>query len=885
MLGSAIPKRLVFSLTLVGLVSLLMFSDAWLPSEHASAQEGVGVTLTSASSPSTSTFPAGTVVKVGTDVKDENGFVNGTLANDNYAWATTCGSVTASTTVPQTTFTAGTAACTGTISVDAYQDTATTSTVQDMDAITAAGTSVADRTSANGVASSAVTSTAINNGGGYNAAATALTIDGVNATTIKIDDYVKIGSELAKVSLTSGSSTVGITANGSVTTAMKANEGISDTSIDLDTTTGLLVGEYIKVGDSGEIMKIGTVTDGDTLVVTRGVLGTTATALEIDDVIQEVTVGNALNGALGSTSATDLTVDSTANFSAGDFALIGSEIIQITTVEDGTSLNPVVRGMFGTTAATASDDAEVIEVTVTVTILTASRAQHGTTAASMDDDAVVQEVTVGTILNGAISSTSATDITVDSTANFAAGDFAKIGSEIIQITTVEDGTSLNPVVRGMFGTTAATASDNAEVIEATVTVTTLTATRGVHGTTPDAMLDDAVVEEVTVGTILNGAITDAAATSITVDSTANFTAGDYAKIGTEIIKITTVASGTVLNPVVRGQWGTTAATASDNAEVIEVTVVGTLAASDTALLVADGSVFTANDYLEIDSEVVKVNSIAANVLNVSRGQFGTTDTAHAVDATITKQVTASSSGAVEVTSAAAADPVPTYTDPSPVPAIVPDGLTADDVAVIIPSAGGSFTEVGGTASITVPAGAVANGTAAAVGIVSVATSGLPSPPAAASEGAASGTFTFGSSAINVQWYDATGAAQATYSLNKPAEICLPFTQDDLNGAAGGPDGLGVWRHNGTEWVSLNATANVGAGTVCGNASSFSSFALGLDVAAPGAASASGGGVSLPGTGGYSPAVTTLLLALMAGITMVVVGLFTARRVLWARDLS
>jgi hypothetical protein len=239
---------------------------------------------------------------------------------------------------------------------------------------------------------------------------------------------------------------------------------------------------------------------------------------------------------------------------------------------------------------------------------------------------------------------------------------------------------------------------------------------------------------------------------------------------------------------------------------------------------------------------------------------------------------------LNVNAPAAADPVPTYTDPSPVPAIVPDGLTADDVAVIIPSAGGSFTEVGGTASITVPAGAVANGTAAAVGIVSVATSGLPSPPAAASEGASSGTFTFGSSAINVQWYDATGAAQATYSLNKPAEICLPFTQDDLNGAAGGPDGLGIWRHNGTEWVSLNATANVGAGTVCGNASSFSSFALGLDVAAPGAASAGGGEVSLPGTGGYSPAVSTLLLALMAGIVMVVVGSFTARRVLWARDL-
>jgi hypothetical protein len=239
---------------------------------------------------------------------------------------------------------------------------------------------------------------------------------------------------------------------------------------------------------------------------------------------------------------------------------------------------------------------------------------------------------------------------------------------------------------------------------------------------------------------------------------------------------------------------------------------------------------------------------------------------------------------LNVNALAAAEVAPTYTDPSPVPAIVPEGLTAADVGIIIPSAGGSFTEVGGTASITVPAGAIANGTAAAVGIVTVASSALPSPPAAATEGASSGTFTFGSSAVNVQWYDATGAAQTTYSLLKPAEICLPFSQDDLNGAAGGPDGLGIWRHNGTEWVSLNGSANVSAGTVCGTSSSFSSFAIGLDVAAPGTA-AGGGGVALPGTGGYSPSVTTLLLALMAGIVLVATGSFTARRVLWARDIS
>ena len=175
MLGSAIPKRLVVSLTLVGLVSLLMFSGAGVSSERATAQDGVGVTLTSVTSPGTSSYQSGSVVVVGTDVKDENGFVNGTLANDNYAWATTCGTITGNTTVPQTTFTAGTSACTGTISVDAYQDTATTSTVRDMDAITAAGTGAGDRSSAVGVASAAVTTTAVD--GAVNAAATGITVD------------------------------------------------------------------------------------------------------------------------------------------------------------------------------------------------------------------------------------------------------------------------------------------------------------------------------------------------------------------------------------------------------------------------------------------------------------------------------------------------------------------------------------------------------------------------------------------------------------------------------------------------------------------------------------------------------------------------------------
>jgi hypothetical protein len=433
----------------------------------------------------------------------------------------------------------------------------------------------------------------------------------------------------------------------------------------------------------------------------------------------------------------------------------------------------------------------------------------------------------------------------------------------------------------MFGTTAAAHNDDAPIFEVTVTKPLLTVTRGVHGTTPATFVDNAVVEEVTVGNAINnGAGITAAATSITVDSSANFAANGYAKIGTEIVKITAVPAGGVLLTVARAQFGTTAATATDDAEVIEVTVVGTLAAADTILLVADGSVFAANDYVEIGTEVLKISGIAANVLTVSRGEFRTTDASHALDATITKQITKSGSTAVSVTVAAAVAATPVPTDPSPVPSIVPDGLTADDVAVILPSSGGSFTEVGGTASITVPSSAVTSGTAAAVNIVSVPSSDVPPPPSPATEGASSGTFTFGSTIIDIQWYDEGGTALDSFSLNRPAEICVPYSQADTDGAAGGPDGMALWRYNGSDWVQLNSSVNTSAGTVCANTSNFSSFALGLAVAASGSAGeeeavAPTGG--LPVTGDYSPGIGGLILAMLAGIALVAVGAFTARR--------
>jgi len=213
-----------------------------------------------------------------------------------------------------------------------------------------------------------------------------------------------------------------------------------------------------------------------------------------------------------------------------------------------------------------------------------------------------------------------------------------------------------------------------------------------------------------------------------------------------------------------------------------------------------------------------------------------------------------------------------------IPEIVPVGLNAEDVAVILPSTGGTFSvpqdpEVDAPPiSIEIPGGAIESGAAAAVTINVVSVGSVAAPPPAATEGATSGTFRFGSTIIEIQWYDDTGAALDTFKLNRPAEICVPFNQADLAGAAGGPDGMSVWRYNGTEWIELNSTVNISDGTVCARTLNFSFFALGLSVAAPDAEEA-----GLPATGGYSPGTAALTLILLAGLALLATGVVALRR--------
>ena len=74
MLSSAIPKRLVVSFVLVGLVSLFMTSFAGLTSQRVLAQ-ATGTALKGLNFASTMTVQAGDIVVVTVDPVDENGDV------------------------------------------------------------------------------------------------------------------------------------------------------------------------------------------------------------------------------------------------------------------------------------------------------------------------------------------------------------------------------------------------------------------------------------------------------------------------------------------------------------------------------------------------------------------------------------------------------------------------------------------------------------------------------------------------------------------------------------------------------------------------------------------------------------------------------------------
>jgi hypothetical protein len=291
---------------------------------------------------------------------------------------------------------------------------------------------------------------------------------------------------------------------------------------------------------------------------------------------------------------------------------------------------------------------------------------------------------------------------------------------------------------------------------------------------------------------------------------------------------------------------------------------------------------------------------------------GVTNTFTAVDATCSGTITVhgnQNSGAnvpssgvsigVQVTKAAAVPPAPVFTasDDGPVNAGWDTQEEIDSVMsawygggsfaakVVLPSQSSAITDPSGN-SLSISSGSLDSGDSKVAAVVPITLTDLQAPPPAAKTGSTSGTFRFGSSAIQIEFYDASDSSSSPgkITLNKPAQVCMTVTQADIDGAYGGPDGVKIWHYNGDKWVALSTTLLIGnPSKVCAYTSSFSPFAVGLDVAPPEAGEEVATG--LPVTGDYAPGVNGLVIALMSGIALVFTGAFTIRRSRRARENS
>jgi len=139
--------------------------------------------------------------------------------------------------------------------------------------------------------------------------------------------------------------------------------------------------------------------------------------------------------------------------------------------------------------------------------------------------------------------------------------------------------------------------------------------------------------------------------------------------------------------------------------------------------------------------------------------------------------------------------------------------------------------------------------------------------------ASTGGTVAGSFGTDISFYDIDGLKIENFRLTKPAEICLPYTAEDLDSAYRGIDGMAVWHLGESGWVRTNSSVDLNNKVVCGYSSTFSPFVIGLDVAPPETSDETG----LPATGDYAPGYGNLMLVLMAGVALVATGGFAIRR--------
>ena len=269
----------------------------------------------------------------------------------------------------------------------------------------------------------------------------------------------------------------------------------------------------------------------------------------------------AINASGGiNASVTSVVVDDTSSFQSAGTLKIGDELITYTgkTVSGSThTFTGLSRGALSTTAAAHDDDATITEMP------NSSDSGNGesATVAKYEINTRLDTNFFGTgwgagVWNGVDTSdsittlaealdASETEIDVASATGIDDTDFISVEDELMRVDSQSSNTLT--VTRGHGGTTAAT---------------------HLNGLAVRLRKGNAIAAEDTVTLINDGSGLTAAATTVTVDSTANFASSGHIKIGNEIIEYTGTTS-TTFTGLVRGSFATTATTHADNAAVFE----------------------------------------------------------------------------------------------------------------------------------------------------------------------------------------------------------------------------------------------------------------------------------------------------------------------------
>jgi len=142
------------------------------------------------------------------------------------------------------------------------------------------------------------------------------------------------------------------------------------------------------------------------------------------------------------------------------------------------------------------------------------------------------------------------------------------------------------------------------------------------------------------------------ATSVQISRTTGLADGMKLTIGeasdgtAEVVTIDASGINTTTNTltVTRGALGTTADTIevgekviaySDSATVTTINEGAQYAAADLTLTVTDSTGFVTGSFIQIDNEILEIESVVGNDLTVLRGRYGTTDANHADGANVT----------------------------------------------------------------------------------------------------------------------------------------------------------------------------------------------------------------------------------------------------------